>query len=109
MNPADASRLCFAVRRGEIHERADASYMRAAQWMAEAYAQPKYPLVALDSCLIRLQYGISELATEEPIGVPILRMNNLQDDGWDLRDLKYIQLSPKEMGNYTPLGGRLRF
>lgn len=56
-----------------------------------------------------VQYGISSLATEERVGVPILRMNNLQDDGWDLRELKYIDLGPEELARYRLLPGDLLF
>ncbi|MEK7724971.1 MAG: restriction endonuclease subunit S [Acidobacteriota bacterium] len=44
-----------------------------------------------------IQYGSSSLANSENIGVPIIRMNNLQDDELNLTNLKYIQLSEKEI------------
>ena len=44
-----------------------------------------------------VQYGCSKLAKSEPIGVPILRMNNLQAHGWDLTDLKWVDLSETEL------------
>lgn len=43
----------------------------------------------LDSCV----YGISKSLTSEPIGTPILRMGNLQDDKLVLNGFKYADLS----------------
>ena len=56
-----------------------------------------------------IQYGISERATEEKVGVPMLRMNNLQADGWDLSDLKYIHLDPENLRRYQLQIGDLLF
>jgi type I restriction enzyme, S subunit len=56
-----------------------------------------------------LQYGTSSLATSEPVGLPILRMNNLQDDGWDLTDLKYIDLPAHEAELYRLNPGDILF
>jgi hypothetical protein len=47
-----------------------------------------------------VQYGCSKLAKAEPLGTPILRMNNLQADGWDLSDLKWVELSESELEAY---------
>jgi type I restriction enzyme, S subunit len=56
-----------------------------------------------------VQYGISELATEERVGVPMLRMINLQSDTWDLSDLKYIAMSEKERNPYLLRPGDILF
>jgi type I restriction enzyme S subunit len=56
-----------------------------------------------------VQYGISLPATEEPIGLPIIRMNNLQNDGWDFSDLKYIELSEKDAESYLVHQGDILF
>ena len=86
---------CFAVRRGKIRERADVNYWRSSNGYEELYSQPKFPLVALRELVTLVQYGTSERAEVEPIGTPILRMNNLQASGWDLSDLKYVRLEPE--------------
>lgn len=39
----------------------------------------------------------------------MLRMNNLQNDGWDLRDLKYIELGEAELERYKLLPDDLLF
>ena len=49
------------------------------------------------------------IATEEPVGVPMLRMNNLQNDGWALGDLKYIELTPEELNKYKIVQGDILF
>jgi len=47
-----------------------------------------------------LQYGCSQRASAEPIGIPILRMNNLQKDGWDFSDLKYVGITDVELARW---------
>jgi len=58
---------------------------------------------------LTVQYGCSVLAKLDPPGVPILRMNNLQDDGWDLSDLKYIELTDRQIETYKLNPGDLIF
>ncbi len=43
----------------------------------------------LDDLLIEKRYGISTSLNEEPIGIPVLRMNNLVNGEVDFTDLKY--------------------
>ncbi|MCP5063979.1 MAG: hypothetical protein GY936_16175 [Ignavibacteriae bacterium] len=52
----------------------------------------KYPIQKLRDFLISYQYGISEKATKNPIGIPMLRMNNIFDSELVVDNLKYIQL-----------------
>ena len=56
-----------------------------------------------------VQYGISAPATETKVGYPILRMNNLQNDGWELSDLKYIELTENEIETYQLRNGDILF
>ncbi len=51
----------------------------------------KYNLVKLGTFLNRYQYGLSEKASIEKIGVPMLRMNNILDGTLDTNKLKYIE------------------
>ncbi len=46
----------------------------------------------IDDC-----YGTSEKTHAEPIGVPILRMGNIQNGTLDIKDLKYLQVSKKDI------------
>ncbi len=111
MSPAVNGALqCFAVRRGEINnKRWDANFISASLQFDKLSAHPIYPLVPLRDCKILVQYGISAIMSEEQAGTPILRMNNLQDDGWDLTDLKYISLTPKELEKYRLIPGDILF
>ncbi len=63
----------------------------------------------LDACIKTLQYGTSAPANPNGEGLPVLRMNNLQDSGWDLTDLKYIELPPNEAEAYRLRPGDILF
>ncbi len=52
----------------------------------------KYPVQKVRNFLLAYQYGLSSKATEEPIGIPMLRMNNINNAELDIDDLKYIQI-----------------
>lgn len=52
----------------------------------------KYPVQKVRNFLSSYQYGLSSKATEEPIGTPMLRMNNINNSELDIEDLKYIQI-----------------
>jgi hypothetical protein len=64
------------------------------------------PLVKLATSI---QYGISERAKTAGFGVPMIRMNNLQANGWDLSDLKHIELDDSDLDRYRLLNGDLLF
>ncbi|MDQ3812922.1 MAG: restriction endonuclease subunit S [Armatimonadota bacterium] len=72
-------------------------------------SKPRYPLTSLGALAKMLQYGCSRLATIEPVGVPMLRMNNLQANGWDLSDLKYVQLTERELETWKLYPGDILF
>lgn len=73
------------------------------------YANPRYALVSLGSLATYVQYGISERANTASLGVPMIRMNNLQANGWDLADLKHIELDDEVLDRYRLLEGDLLF
>ena len=77
--------------------------------MRERYAHPKFGLVPLGSLTTLVQYGTSERSTTDGGGVPVLRIPNLQADGWDLSDLKYLPLSPEEIVPYRLEKGDILF
>ncbi len=52
----------------------------------------KYPVQKVRNILLSYQYGLSSKASEEPIGTPMLRMNNINNSELDVDDLKYIQI-----------------
>lgn len=87
---------CFAVRRGDARARLDVNYSALGPMVEERLARSRYPVVTIGDLEKRLQYGCSKRADVDPVGLPILRMSNMQPDGWDLRDLKYVELTEKE-------------
>lgn len=84
------------MRRGEALRRADVNYNLLTYEVNRRLGHPRYKLAPIYSFEVLLQYGCSKRATEEPVGYQMLRMNNLQSDGWHLHDLKYAQLTPAE-------------
>jgi len=97
------------VKRGELTGRFDVNFWRLTPLFHETFGKPVYAPSPIGSLVSLVQYGSSSLASEEPIGVPMLRMNNLQDDGWDLSELKYIALGETELGRYRLLQGDILF
>lgn len=75
----------------------------------ERYAHPRFGLVPLGSLTNVVQYGTSERCTSEPTGVPVLRIPNLQADGWDLSDLKYLELTTEALATYRLKKGDILF
>jgi type I restriction enzyme S subunit len=57
----------------------------------------KYPVTALDSVLDLVQYGTSEKANSNGVGVPVLRISNIKERTLDLSELKHIGLSKKTL------------
>jgi type I restriction enzyme S subunit len=99
----------FAVRRGDAKKRLDVNYNALSPIVESRLADARYPLKTIGQVAVRLQYGCSKRATTEPVGVPILRMNNLQEDGWVLDDLKYVQLNGKELAAWRLQPGDIVF
>ena len=73
------------------------------------YSKSRFPLKSLRELVTYVQYGISAPATETKVGYPILRMNNLQNDGWELSNLKYIELTENEIETYRLQNGDILF
>ncbi len=110
LGPVERSRaLCYGVTRGEIAGRTDVNFWRLTPLFHQRFANPRFPTVTIRQVVDIVQYGCSSLAKAEPVGVPMLRMNNLQNDGWDLSDLKYIAFSDKELASYRLEKGDLLF
>ena len=106
--PIESQRL-FLTYRSRLENRWDPNYYR---WMREFRTRVKccpHPVESLKSSLSMVQYGISVRAIEEAIGVPMLRMANLQDDTWDVGELKYIELSAEEKKKYLLQPGDILF
>ena len=100
-----AEQVSFAIRWGDLDGRIDANYWWLTPLVNRRLETARFDITPLGSLLSLVQYGCSSLAKEEEPGVPILRMNNLQDDGWDLSSLKYIELGERELATYRLVPG----
>lgn len=110
LSPAEQiNTLCFGVEQGKILQRADVNFWRITPFIEEKLSRSMFPLQRIGNLVSTVQYGCSALASLEPIGVPILRMNNLQNDGWELSNLKYIQLTEDQLNTYKLKIGDLVF
>lgn len=52
----------------------------------------KFPAQKIRNFLLSYQYGLSSKASVEPIGTPMLRMNNINNSELDIDELKYISV-----------------
>lgn len=99
----------FVTTHSGLSGRWDPNYYRhMARFRARVKSCP-FPVEPLARHLTQVQYGISERATSEPIGTPMLRMVNLQDDAWDLAELKYTQMPAEEREPYLLHAGDILF
>jgi restriction endonuclease S subunit len=97
------------LRRGEVEGRWDVNFLRLSGLLQEKFQQTSFPLVKFGSCIHFIQYGISTLATKEESGLPMIRMNNLQDDKIDTSNLKFIELPDSEAQKYVLQKGDILF
>jgi len=65
----------------------------------------RYPVVAMDDLLVRVQYGTSEKANTEGDGVAVLRMNNIKDGELDFGDIKHVRLSATDVDRWRLADG----
>src|SRR4051794_40738854 len=92
-----------------MRERADVKFAAHSLIVADLFKHPIYPLTPLGEVTSRLQYGISSLASPLPNGYPMIRMSNLQNEGWDFSELKYAELTDKEAQTYKLAPGDILF
>jgi type I restriction enzyme S subunit len=59
--------------------------------------QGRYPVVELNSLLDVVQYGTSEKANGNGVGVPVLRIGNIKERDIDFTELKYVSLPQKAL------------
>lgn len=99
----------FMTSSSRLEDRWDPNYYRCMADFRKRLKKCAFPIERLKRSLAYAQYGISERATDEPVGVPMLRMINLQDDTWDLSDLKYIRMTDAEKKPYLLEQGDILF
>ena len=70
----------------------------------------KPPRVPLREVVTETQYGTPQKANSNGQGRVVLRMNNIMyDGGWELEDLKHVDLREQEVLKYTVHPGDLLF
>lgn len=78
--------------------------------MLASSASKAWPRVAMADVVVETQYGTSQRANENGVGVPVLRMNNLTPDGQiDLSSLKHVSLATSDLDRYTVRAGDILF
>ena len=66
-----------------------------------------YPIVQVNDIICSCQYGLSEKATEDAVGIPILRMNNIKNSSIDISNLKYVHRDIDSVDKYILHNGDL--
>ncbi|RED92193.1 restriction endonuclease subunit S [Marinoscillum furvescens] len=107
--PEHIKPIAFLIKNSQIDGRLDPNYNRLKIEVEQELAKSIYPVKRIKDVLSKIQYGTSSLANTERKGVPILRMNNIQDDDLDLTDIKHIELSQKEIDNISLNKGDILF
>jgi restriction endonuclease S subunit len=69
----------------------------------------KYETIKLKEFIISYQYGLSEKASKEKIGTPMLRMNNIFNSEIVVDNLKYINIDGSIKNKYRLNKGDLLF
>jgi len=69
----------------------------------------KYEIIKLKEFIISYQYGLSEKASKEKIGTPMLRMNNIFNSEIVVDNLKYINIDESIKNKYRLNKGDLLF
>jgi restriction endonuclease S subunit len=90
-------------------QRLDPNFTKQMKLFLQEIQSCIHPVRKMKEFLAAVQYGISERATQEAVGVPMLRMLNLQDGEWALSDLKYIAMSDAEQLPYLLSKGDILF
>ncbi len=80
----------FLTTKSAVLRRWDPNYYRYMAIFLKKMQSCPFLIEKLKDSLALVQYGSSERATEEPIGIAMLRMINLQNDSWELSDLKSL-------------------
>lgn len=89
-------------------ERWDVDYLIGKKSIDYIYSS-KYELVHAKDFIDYCQYGSSSKADRNAEHTPVLRMNNIQDGEFVINDLKYLNMSEKDLSTYKLNKGDLLF
>ena len=100
LDQADALRH---QRRQSLSRLADLGQAIFYEMFGDPVTNPKgWPIGTVRDLLAEAKYGTAQKANTDGRGLPVLRMGNLTYQGQlDLRDLKHVELSAKDMPKYT--------
>ncbi|MGH8557019.1 MAG: restriction endonuclease subunit S [Methylococcales bacterium] len=69
-----------------------------------------WPVVSIGDVIVAADYGSSKKASDYGVGIPFIRMGNVDYAGYtDLSNLKYLELPPKEIEKYRLQEGDILF
>ncbi len=98
----------FQITKFSILERWAVDYLKKVINSTQ-FLEGNFPVMALAELIDSFQYGLSEKSTKEKSGIPMLRMNNIQNSELDIKDLKYITIDEKTKEKYILNKGDLLF
>jgi restriction endonuclease S subunit len=88
------------LRRHATREARDIEFACFHDALLEGANQRGWPVRTLGEVAKSFRYGTSDKAQVVPVGVPVLRMGNIQRGYLDYADLKYIEMSGAELDRY---------
>jgi type I restriction enzyme S subunit len=107
----DAADALRAKRRESIEQLDSLVQATFLEMFGDPMTNPKrWEMGNIADLMASVSYGTSKKANPAIGEFPILRMGNITyDGGWDLRDIKFIDLDKKEQGKYLVRRGDLLF
>ncbi|MHB1186602.1 restriction endonuclease subunit S [Thiobacillus sp.] len=89
------------LRRQSTHEAAHIEYARFQDALLLGANERGWKIGTLGDVARSFRYGTSAKAHTQAVGVPVLRMGNIQDGYLDFSNLKYLELSDADLARYT--------
>jgi type I restriction enzyme S subunit len=93
------------LRRSAAHEASDIEFACFHDALIQGANDKGWPVETLGDVAKSFRYGTSEKAHVEQIGVPVLRMGNIQRGYMNYSNLKYIEMSGIELDRYRLVQG----
>ncbi|MBR4824149.1 MAG: restriction endonuclease subunit S [Spirochaetaceae bacterium] len=92
---------CFETRKAAILHQAFTGNLTA-KWRKEnGVSDDSWEKKFFDSCIAKMQNGLSKRSGEEGEETVVLRLANIGEDDFDISDLRTIKLTSKEQENYS--------
>ena len=91
----------FEVRKAAVLHKAFSGELTASWRKQNDVADDSWEDKMFDSCIKKMQNGLSKRSGEEGKETVVLRLANLGETNFDISDLRTIKLTEKEIENYT--------